>query len=338
MGRKTASRRGFAAVLAAASVTIALAARAAPEAVSAATTFAEVNGTAISAGDYETALHLAAARRFYHRQPPEEQFVAFKREVADALVNRTLLLAEASRRGIEPDRAKVQGALDEYDSRYRDRTLWREQRAQTLPRLRRQLEDQSVLEQLEHSVRAAPEPGEGELRAYYEAHAELFTEPEQLHLSLILLRVDPSAPRAAWDQAREEARAILARLARGAQFGEQARVHSSDDSAQRGGDMGYLHRGMLPEALYAEAAKLSPGRVSGPLTVLEGIALLRLEDRRAPKLREFVEARSRAAQLWRRERADKNWEALGAALRKTAVIRFDPERRPGAGGHAGRGP
>lgn len=322
------------AALAAASFALAPSLRAAPEAA----TFAEIDGTAISVSDYEAALRLAAARRFYHRQPPEEQLAAFRREVAESLVERVLLAAEASRRGIEPDREKVERALAEYDRRNGERAQWREQRAQMLPRLRRQLEEQSALEQLEQTVRRVPRPGEDQLRAYYGSHAGLFTEPEQLRLSLILLRVDPSAPPGARDKARDEARAILARLARGADFGELARTHSSDASAERGGDMGYLHRGMLPEAVYAEAAKLVPGRVSGPVTVLEGVALLRLEDRRAPKLREFDEVRDRAAELWRREQGDRNWKSLAAALRKRAVIRIDRGRFPDLAGGARGGP
>ena len=56
-------------------------------------------------------------------------------------------------------------------------------------------------------MRKVPEPTEAQARAYYDAHKDLFVEPEKLRLSVILLKVDPSAPKAAWDKARDEAAA-----------------------------------------------------------------------------------------------------------------------------------
>jgi parvulin-like peptidyl-prolyl isomerase len=173
-------------------------------------------------------------------------------------------------------------------------------------------------------VRAVPAPDERETRAYYAAHQEQFTEPEQVRVSLIVLRVDPASPRAEWEKAREKALALRARVLGGEDFGELARLHSADPSAAKGGDLGYLHRGMLPDALQAGVIDALPlAQVSEPIGLLEGIALVRVDARKQAKLRAYEEVRVRAAQLTAREKGETAWKKLIASLRSEVPIRVD---------------
>lgn len=297
----------------------------------AAPVFAIVAGTVIGVPEYERVWAEAQRQKFYHRKAPESEVNQLRREVGDRLINRVLLAAEVERRGIEPDRAKVDAAIAGYEQRYRDSPQWARMRAERLPGLRAELERQSRLERLETQVRDVPAPSLETLRAWYDGHPELFTEPEQVRLSLILLKVDPSSPAQVRQKAREEAAAIRARIARGADFAELARLHSADSSAARGGDMGYLHRGMLPDGIVQEVDKLAPNAVSEPIPVLEGVALIRFDDRRAPQLRAFESVRERAAQLWLRAESERRWAEFLAGLRTGAQVTVvDASRYPAA--------
>src|SRR6185503_17229974 len=104
------------------------------------------------------------------------------------------------------------------------------------------------------------------------------------HLRIILLKVDPSSPQAKWDGARNEGAAIAKRLKGGADFKQLAKLHSAEGSAEGGGDMGYVHRGMLPESAQEAIDKLKPGEITEPVALLEGMAIFRLEQRKPPKL------------------------------------------------------
>jgi len=284
--------------------------------------FAIVDGAAISAQEFEGALAAAIRQKFYHRRPPDDQLVELRGEVTDRLVNRVLLLKEAQRRGIRPDEEKVRAEIAVYDQRYRDRPQWQESRAQVLPALTQALQEQSAIAQLEAAIRAAPPPAEAGLRTYYESHPEQFTRPEQLRLSMILLKIDPSAPPSVLEQALEQARDIVKQLANGADFAELARVHSNDDSARAGGDMGYRHRGTLPAGIESEIDKLAPGAISEPLRLLEGVAIFRLAERRPAQLRTLEEVRGNVAELWGREQGETQWRGLLARLRAGAEIRI----------------
>ena len=319
--------KAIAAVLVALSFSVAAAAETAVQPPA----FAVVDGVRLSAAEYEQAVALAVRQKFYHRSPAEDVLAGVRREVADSLVDRVLLLKEAKRRGLKPDRAKVDGALAAYEERYGSSPQWPKVKAEALPKLTARLEEDSLVAQLEARVRDVPPPDEKALRAYYTTHPDLFTEPEQVRLSVILLKVDPSARRAAWDKADAEGQEIYKKLKAGGDFAAIARARSNDaESAKAGGDMGYLHRGMLPEGLHGEIDKLVPGAISPPVRLLEGVAVFRLQDRKQQRLRGFDEVRPRAAELVRRERSDAAWGALTASLRKRAVIEIDGSRYPDA--------
>ncbi|MBK8767588.1 MAG: peptidylprolyl isomerase [Burkholderiaceae bacterium] len=282
--------------------------------------FALVGGTSISTAEYDALWTTVQRQKFYHRKAPEAEVAQVRREVGDQIINRVLLTEEVARRGVAPDGPKVQAQLAEYEQRYQSSPSWPKIKAERLPALTRELERQSALERLSAQVRAVPAPDERTARTYYESHPELFTEPEQLRFSIILLKVDPSSRKPVWDKAREEADAIRERIARGADFAEMARLHSSDSSAERGGDVGYVHRGMLPEGLAEKLAGLTPGQGSDPHVVLDCVAVLRFVDRKSARLREFDQVRERAGQLWAREASERQWSDFVAGLRKDASV------------------
>ncbi len=292
------------------------------------TLFAEVNGQIISAGEYEATFLTMARQKFYHGKPPEAQVQALRLEVAERLINRVLLLNEVKLREIKADEKAIEATLAEYDKRYGNSPGWQQNRETMLPGLSAKLREQQLLERIEADARAVSAPSPAEVRAYYDSHNDLFTEPEKLHLSVILLKVDPSSPSSAWDKAEEEAAAIQRRILAGADFGELARLHSGDGSAEKDGDMGYIHRGMLPEGMHEKVDKMKSGELSAPIRVLEGFALLRLHDRREPKLRAFEEVTGRATDLLQRERSESAWKDFIAKLRTSASIRIDTERFP----------
>lgn len=272
--------------------------------------FATVNGKPILVRDYEAAFAGHVRQKFYHREIPAGQLEVARAEVKDKLVQRVLMLEEAERRGIVPDKAAVDETIAGYEQQYAASATWQENRERLLPGLRQQLNEQSLLKQLEQQVRSVSEPSDADVRAYYDAHPDLFTEPEKLRLSAILLAVDPSSPSSAWQSARDEAAAIYRRLQNGADFAEASSLHSNSKYAESGGDMGYLHRGMLPEALQQKIDQFALGQINEPMDTLEGVAIFRLDERVAPKKREFADVMQRARDLLIRERQELAWKEL----------------------------
>ncbi len=287
---------------------------------------ATVNSENILGNEFERAVYSVGRSSMYHGRPTEDkQYLAFRRDVFEQLVERTLLLQEARRRGLKSDPGIIAENLKVYEQRYSSTERWQRDGERMLASLRIRFEEDDLLVRLEEQVRRITDPGESELRVFYEQNPQSFTEPKQDRVSVLLLGLNPSADPAAWQAARAEAENILIRIGNGADFSEMARLHSSDMSASGGGDMGYLHEGMLSVVAQKAIDALDVGDVSRPVTVLEGIALFRLTDRKASALRPFDQVRERVTGLMRRELAEQQWDELLAGLHKVADIDINEE-------------
>jgi len=289
--------------------------------------FAKVGDVVITQQEYDAAYARASRAKFYHGKPPEAEVAALQREVAKGMVDEILLVKEAKRRKLVPDAKAVQQTIDQYDQQYGKSEQWQKNRAKMLPELKAKLERDNLLEQVRASAKSVGQPSEKQLQQYWEAHKDKFTEPEQIRVSMILLKVDPSSPQAKWDATREEGKAIVKRLkGGGAKFEELAKIHSADKSAEKGGDMGYLHRGMLPDSAQEAIDKLKAGQISDDVVMLEGIAVFRLDDRKAAKLNPLDKVRERAKDLWLRDKGEEAYTQMLARLHKETPVKMDESR------------
>jgi hypothetical protein len=287
--------------------------------------FARVNGEEVLVSTYRAALRTGGRQRFYHGTPPEEEVIAFRKEIGEQLVDERLLHQEALRLGIEPDAEWVEGELKRIVKRYQTTEQWEREREKLLPLLREGLEERSRIEQLQDRAKTAQPPSDDELRAFYRANAEAFTSPEQVRVSMILLKVEPWSESEVWDRRQREAEEIYGQLEQGADFGELARRYSDDESAPQGGDMGYQHKGMLGGQAQAVIDKLQPGETAAPAMLLEGVAIFKLEDRKEARLNPLDRVRDRAEALWLREARERAYTEFVAALRARAEVSFsDP--------------
>ena len=287
--------------------------------------FAMVNGEAISLQRYVQALRNAAKNRFYHGKTPEAEVNAFKLEVGQELINTTLLLQEVKRRNIQADKPWVEERYQRLIEKYQKHPKWEEDKEVLMVDLRDRLNKQSQLKSLEKEVKNIPQPTQAQLQDYYKKHPEMFTTPGRFRVSSILLKVEPWAPPETWAAAEAEAQRIAKEIREGADFAEMAALYSQDSSADEGGDLGYLHRGMLGTTPEAVIDGLQPGEVSEVTQLLEGFALFKLVSREASVLNELSTVKDRAAELWLREAKDTAYNQLLKSLRTKADIEIvDP--------------
>lgn len=283
------------------------------------TIFAVVDGVKITRAEFDAAVHGASRQKFFHGGAEQDKLAQLRRDVAQQLIDRQLLLAETRRRGIVVPDAALQGEVRRNAASVRLERLDKAQRAQVEAQLRQQSEEQLRLATLERQVRQVT-PDSTAAQTYYAAHKELFTTPERLHLAVILLKVAPSAPVTAWRAAEDEAKRLQQKLQRGESFADLARMHSGDGSAEQGGDLGFVHKGMLSAEAQSAVDKLAPGKISEPLPLLQGVAIFRVLERQPPQLNGFEQVATRAQALWQRDQGEQQWGALLQRLRAAARI------------------
>lgn len=288
--------------------------------------YAKVGSMYVTWIDYNYEYSNTASKKFYHSKPSEDLVAVFQREIGDTLVTNAMLVLEAKRRKLKPDAAVVKQQLDQFEQRFAKDPKWPEARARVLPVITVRFQNESLRSKLEKLVRSVPPPGVKQLRQYYTAHPEKFTSPPQPRVSVLLLRMDPAAPESDWQKAAEQAQDLVKRLRAGEDFAEMARQYSGDKTAEDGGDMGYLHEGMLPGLPAEIVSKLQPGETSDPVNLLEGVAIFRLTDRMPAKVISFEAAKERATDLLTKEQSESAWNSLVAKLKKNTPVQVDESR------------
>ena len=297
-----------------------------------ATIFATVGDETITLEQYQVNLHATIQQRFFHANAPEEKLAAVRKDVARQLIDRVLLRQEAKRRGLKPDTAWIHQREEEITQPYRASPQWQGNRENILTTLREQLAEDSLLNQLESAIKEIAEPGAAEVQQYYKKHPDKFTTPERLRVSMILLKVEPWAPGLAWQAAKDEAQRLIRQLrsGQGGDFAELARLHSSDESAASGGDLGYVHKGMLTDEAQQVLDHMDVGGISGPVQLLKGIAIFRLDERVKPVLNTFADSEVRTRGLLAREKTELAWERFLEELRARTRVRVNESVEQGS--------
>ena len=284
--------------------------------------FARVGNRVITMREYDAAIGDAKRTKFYHGKPPEAEEQALKREIGQKLIDKTLLLIEAKRLKLKPNAKIVNQQIEAYENANAMNKTWKKIRKNGLPILKMTYEDNDMRRQLEEKIRKVKAPNSKQLRAFYTANMDKFTEPEQVRVSVILIRVDPSSPD--FDASRKKAEEIIGLLKEGADFAELAAQHSGDiESASQGGDMGYLHGGMLGGLASEVVSKLKPGEISAPTGMMEGFAIFKLTERKQAAPKSFEQVMDRAKTLYLEEKSDSEWESLIVRLRKNIPVKVD---------------
>ncbi len=285
--------------------------------------YAKVGDMFVTWIDYNYEYSLEARKKFYHAKPAESVVASFQRQIGDTLVTNAMLVQEAKRRNLKPDEAFVKQQLDQFEQKFSQNPNWAQSRPRVLPILTERVKNENLRDKLEKLVRNVPSPTVKELRKYYTIHPEKFTSPPQPRVAIILLRVDPGAPDTDWQQATEQGKDLVKRLRAGESFADLARQYSGDVTAKDGGDMGYLHEGMLPGLPAETVSKLQLGETSDPVSLMEGIAIFRLVDRQPSKVSSFKTVQDRAKKLWLAEHSENAWNSLLDRLKKNTPVQVD---------------
>ncbi len=123
-----------------------------------------------------------------------------------------------------------------------------------------------------------------------------------------------------------EAHAVLADLARGADFATLARERSRGPGAADGGDLGFFKRDEMPEAFAEAAFALAPGQVSpAPVRTQFGWHVIKVEERRDEPRPSFEQVRDDLRRAAAQEVAEALIERLRAAAR---IERFGLDGSP----------
>ena len=141
-------------------------------------------------------------------------------------------------------------------------------------------------------------PSEATLRQRYQAAKEDFRHPEGAHILHILIRVEPGAAPAVDAAAKAKAESLVQELRNGGDFAKLARENSGDPSSSgKGGDMGWVDKGMTVAPFDQAAFSIPMNTISDPIRTSEfGYHIIKVLERRPGGYRPFEEVSGMLAQ------------------------------------------
>jgi peptidylprolyl isomerase len=155
-------------------------------------------------------------------------------------------------------------------------------------------------------------PSDAELQSAYDANKSALLAPRQFLVDQIFVALARNADKAAADKAAARIADIARRLKEpDADFATIARSDSdARQTAERGGEIGWLAETQLRPEIKASVAALQKGAVSDPIRLDDGWQIVRLADLKPAYTPSFAEVRELLRQRLREEKAAANRRAV----------------------------
>lgn len=169
---------------------------------------------------------------------------------------------------------------------------------------------------LKQQVQVTPQ----ELQQYYRQNQDQYRVPEQVNLSMILVKAPPASDQKALDAAKTKADDVLKQLKAGGNFADLAKKNSEDpDSASKGGSLGWIQRGRIPIPEIEQAAfSLPKGQISGIIRTPVGFQILRVEDHQTAHLKSLDEVKAEIEPILTSQKASQKADALANTVANQA--------------------
>jgi len=285
---------------------------------------ARVNGVPISMERLNAALRNLLPMESYHRSVSDAKIDQLRRTALDSLIDEELRYQDGAKSPYRPSGKEVDAGLARAVAAYKspaDFERARKQSGATMDAIRAEIKRALVIQKAwEHAVVSRCQVSPREAEQYFTDNRARFVVPEQLRVSVLTVGVDPSAPARQWAASRATAEDVLGRLRAGSAFDELARKHSTDKYRDRGGDMGFVHRGSLATEIEAAVKDLKPGQSSGIVQTLYGFHIVKVDAIKPPEQKTFGDVGAVITKDLTARRCAEMTTAWTNGLRSSAVV------------------
>ena len=276
-------------------------------------------------------------RDFPRKMKPKDQRMVVKGIIENEIV-RELVYQQAKAEGVQVTSEEIEDTLKNLKKGYPDDKAWKEAlkaRGIDEARIRHSIEQDLMARQLlENQVRGKVEITDAQVKNFYEEHQDRFRRPEAYRAQHIFIAYIPADKRATLPEeqlkeqadslradARKRIEAVQEKLNQGESFENLARQFSEDAaSASKGGDLGFIYKGVFDPAFDEAVNRLKPGETSDIVESSFGYHLIRLMETREPEQVPFEEVKAPIQRYLFTQDAKKIIDHYINLLRKKATI------------------
>jgi foldase protein PrsA len=278
---------------------------------------ATVDGMQISVGEFHERFTKGLNVSINRSLLTPEDYDLVKEEALHALIDEKIMLLRAGELSLVISDAELESKIEEIRASYSGEgfervisvqkvnyTLWKEE-----------LRKRMLLEKLIASeVNAHITVQESEARKYYRAHKRKYPSEMRVHVAQIVVRD------------RDKAETLLKMLKSGGDFGKVAREESIGPEAAKGGDLGFVSQGIMPEEIDAAIFSLPIGEISPVIKSFYGHHIFKIIERSEWKKITWSDIKEQVTDDLRKQKEEKAYVRWLETLRSKAAITIDREQ------------
>lgn len=206
-----------------------------------------------------------------------------RRQTLDQLIDRQLLLQEAEKEGLKPTDAQVQKQIAVMRQQLGSEANFKQYLAAngfSEPKLQDEITELLAIQALQKKVLADVKPATvAQAQAYYNAHRDQYTSPQQWQVRHILITVKNQGDKLqAEAAAKAEAMSLIQKLQQGADFAALARQYSQDPGTKDSGGLYTFSKGEAVPEFERAVESLKPGEITAqPVKTEYGYHIIKLE-------------------------------------------------------------
>jgi len=155
------------------------------------------------------------------------------------------------------------------------------------------------LSDFESKIQVSPD----EVKRYYESRKDTFKIPKQVRARDILIKAPPQDTPEQLEAKKKKAEEIFEKAKKTKDFSSLAKQYSEGENASKGGDLGWVQKGMMGEQIEAILFSMKAGELSGVLPGRDGLLILKVEEVREEKQKPFEEVKDQILQTLKKEKA-----------------------------------
>lgn len=281
-----------------------------------------VNGVKIPRSVFDE--ELAKVTQNGVRKIPDDRLMKISDNIVNRLIEEELLTQEVKKQEIVVTPEETEAQYEEYKARFKGQEQFDNylKHGKVTPEIikERLTRSYSLTKLLDKLGKLAV--SDEDIQNAYNAGIRMFTDPEQVHASHILIRLNEKDDAEKEKAAKAKIDEALKKLKKGEDFGEIAKAMSEDTTtAPKGGDLGFFKAGQMVPAFEKAAFGLKPGEYTREaIRTPFGLHLIKSFEKKPERVRPLDEVREKVATSLRNKALFKARRELVKSLRAGAEI------------------
>jgi len=150
----------------------------------------------------------------------------------------------------------------------------------------------------ENKIQVSPD----EIKRSYDLRKETFKIPRQIRVRNILIKAGAQDSPDQLEAKKKKAEEILEKAKKTKDFASLAKQYSEAENASKGGDLGWVQKGMLGEPIESILFSMKAGDLSGVLPGREGFFIFKIEEVKEEKQKPFEEVKGQILEALKKEK------------------------------------